>query len=419
MMAPLDRLKSLLLPGYLLDSSPCTNVPIARDFGITHPRITDEQPEQRSSGIAPVAEATDCDSTMFSKWRTPEKKYKLWTPPTDGPAKADTAPTEVTKAVVDASQEDDAFVFVEEDDADNDAVLADDAENPIPDAAGEEDAVDPIPDPHKCTHEEEAAQAASDLPSLVPSAYTAEHPSEGHNNPEDVDAQSAPEEKAGAIPAPAETAVTSTDIEARLKHLEGEISYLNEWNSSRTDRDDRAFEKHRDCCVQQLIRIDSLLTQVDEALQTQAGWRGDLVQVAEQREKTDGDSYAKLSKELADYRQTAADKFEIWERNRTEFRDHMKRCDNRGKGFAEVIKSVGVANGEFEEHFRTRQEFMWTSIEKADERVDEATRKLNQIEDSVKKLAKISKQTEQAISALAQQFEDLQKRATIPLYPPA
>lgn len=157
---------------------------------------------------------------MFSKWRTPEKKYKLWTPTTGGSAKAEAAPAKASKGTVDAGQDDDTFVFVEEDDDDNDAVLADDAKNPTPDAAGEEDAVDPIPDPLKCTHEEEAAQAASDLPSSVPSANTAEHPSEGHNNPEDVDAQSAPEEKAGAIPAPAETAVTSTDIEARLKHLE-------------------------------------------------------------------------------------------------------------------------------------------------------------------------------------------------------
>lgn len=179
-----------------------------------------EPTDHSSSELTLIPEATDCGSEMFSKWRTPEKKYKLWTPTTGGSAKAEAAPAKASKGTVDAGQDDDTFVFVEEDDDDNDAVLADDAKNPTPDAAGEEDAVDPIPDPLKCTHEEEAAQAASDLPSSVPSANTAEHPSEGHNNPEDVDAQSAPEEKAGAIPAPAETAVTSTDIEARLKHLE-------------------------------------------------------------------------------------------------------------------------------------------------------------------------------------------------------
>lgn len=90
----------------------------------------------------------------------------------------------------------------------------------------------------------------------------------------------------------------------------------------------------------------------------------------------------------------------------------MKRCDNRGKGFAEVIKSVGVANGEFEEHFRAQQDSMRTSIEKADERVEEATRKLNQIEDFVKKLAKASEQTEQAVSGLTDQLKHLQVRMT-------
>lgn len=90
----------------------------------------------------------------------------------------------------------------------------------------------------------------------------------------------------------------------------------------------------------------------------------------------------------------------------------MKRCDSRGKDFHEVIQSVGAANGQFEQHFDSKLESMWTSIERADERVDEATHKINQTQNFVKKLDRALRKTEQAVSGLTAQLADLNVRVT-------